>query len=181
MPERLTEDQWKALLRRERDTFKLTIRGCSALEAEIDAHCEALFRVPVRGGMGSFGQAGRKAVIAEALGVLPSGLAPTLRKLYEIRNDFAHGDLDELDQERADQLLRTLDQAKVVTPPLAGLLARARPRDKLQNVLRVLMLAVHAGGRTSLRLKREGEQALVAEQAQALARFAKEIAPEGGP
>jgi hypothetical protein len=53
VPDRLSPDEWTNLLGDERDTFKLTIRAWAALEAEIDASAEALFRVPMDGGMRS--------------------------------------------------------------------------------------------------------------------------------
>jgi hypothetical protein len=160
VPDRLSPGEWSTLLSDERDTFKLTIRAWAAIEAEIDASSEALFRVPMDGGMRSLGPITKRISVASALGVVPDVIAPALRALQKLRNDFAHGDIHELDDLRADALLQKLRETDVLTGDLERLVEGESPLNKLRGVLLIVMGFVQRAGEFVLDMQQQGDRAV---------------------
>jgi hypothetical protein len=157
--ERLTDEEWESLLT-EPDGFRLTIRGYAALEAEIDDYCEALFRTPLEGGMRGLGE-GRRVAIASALGVIPEALLPAVNALRKVRNEFAHGNIAQLDDETLGALVRRL---RGPSPELFGYLADTEsPERKLAAILRFLRNAIGAAGVVMIEMRRQGETAIIQE------------------
>jgi hypothetical protein len=104
MADQLNEEDWNALLRGERDSFKLAIRGFSAIEADIDTFVEEAFELPLPGGVRGLGGFERRLAVASALGVVPGPYVGAVKTLARVRHDFAHGNITELSEERARQL-----------------------------------------------------------------------------
>jgi hypothetical protein len=118
MPELLSESEWFELLQNERDAFRLSIRGCAALEAQMNAACEELFRSPMPGGMKSLGPFVKRLQVAAAIGVVPAHIIDPLKKLWKLRNDFAHGDLTELTDARMEDVRKAFVQKEVAAEKL---------------------------------------------------------------
>jgi hypothetical protein len=103
MPEQLDDAQWDALLL-ERDTFKLAIRGFAAIEADLNAFIEEAFESPLPGGVRGLGGFDKRLAVSAALGLVPTDHVGALRALAQVRHDFAHGNIDEVDDARAARL-----------------------------------------------------------------------------
>ena len=91
------------LLAEEQDLFKLTILGHAAIEERIDAEMAEAFagntptelkRLPLRNRLALFG----------GLTQMPKKYMNAIATLTKLRNEFAHGQLQELTPERAQAL-----------------------------------------------------------------------------
>jgi hypothetical protein len=89
---------------------------------------------------------GKRISVASALGVIPDLIAPALRALQKLRNDFAHGDIHELDDARAEALVQTLRETDVVTDDVERLFVDETPLNKLRTVLLFVMSFIREQG-----------------------------------
>lgn len=165
MPERLSDDEWARLLREESDAFRLTIRAWAALEAEIDALTEQLFRAPIDGGMKGLGTIYKRISVASALGVVPRKLAPTLHEIRLLRNDFAHGDIEDIEEPRADAIVKVMFESRFIPDELRLPIGKETPRRKLELTLTVLRSGIKASGNSHYQRQMEAEQALAVQRA----------------
>jgi hypothetical protein len=101
VPERLTDEEFSALLREEKDVFRLIIRGWAAIEADLNAYAAEAFTYPLDVEFARLAGVRQRIAIAAALGVVPAALAPALNAIATLRNEFSHGDRVELTVERA--------------------------------------------------------------------------------
>src|SRR2546425_9444365 len=101
MPDQLTDEQFQELLR-ERDTFKLGIRGFASIEADIDAAVLEAFTgdLPGRAGVRQLGGFKTRLTLAVALGIVRQEYRPIIDTLARFRNDLAHGKVSELTPQR---------------------------------------------------------------------------------
>ena len=138
---RLTSDEWNDLIR-ERDTFKLAIRGQTAIEAEIDAAvADALVGPMPRELQPRSVRFELRLAMAVGPGVMPPDWQPMFAALATLRNDFAHGKIRELGAARARELFDTIqERIGPVQPdaPIGRMIEQLRngsPREILAFVL----------------------------------------------
>jgi hypothetical protein len=165
MPERLSDDGWLRLLEEEQDAFRLTIRAWAALEAEIDALTEQLFRVPMQGGIKNLGSIWKRISVASALGVVPKELAPALDSLRQLRNDFAHGDVYDIDETRANSIIEAIYKSGYTPEALRPFVDRMSPRKKLELAFNILRAAIQAAGKLLYQWQRDARQSLAVKMA----------------
>lgn len=133
MRRRLDNDEWLELLR-EPDEFKLAIRGQTAIESEIDAAIAASFDGPVPRELDPASRFQIRLALLVGLGIVPQQWKPMFEELARVRNDFAHGKINELDAKRARALVvasrlespippewRRLEEGLKMEPPLLSL------------------------------------------------------------
>ncbi|HZQ65771.1 MAG TPA: hypothetical protein VFA66_11145 [Gaiellaceae bacterium] len=150
MPDQLDDHQWVELLR-DRDTFRVAIRGFAAIEADVDTFIEEAFESPVPGGIRGLGGFERRLLIAVALGIVPTTFVNPIKALARVRNDFAHRLIEEI----SDQRLGELRQAYALAmPESAESLRTLSPPDVLRFTLFATRLIVR-GQAAALRPRRE--------------------------
>jgi hypothetical protein len=157
MPDRLTDVEWYELLS-ERDAFKLTIRACAALEAEVDALATEMFRSPIPRGIKSIGSFNKRIRVAAAVGVVPPHLIAPMDKLWELRNDFAHGDILELTAEHVVPVEQSYRSIGLEDTPAAELLTLStQPVHKLVVLLQLTRVMIQASAEI---VRRERDDAM---------------------
>src|SRR5258708_4678525 len=108
MPDALDQDAFARLLNLEKDTFRLTVRGHAAIEGELDALIAEAFAFGMPDFLRRMG-VGRKVEVASGLGYLIPEFVDPMARLTKLRNEFAHGDLDELTLGRARNLFGSIE------------------------------------------------------------------------
>jgi hypothetical protein len=170
-----TRKEFAAILA-ERDSFKLAIRGQSALEDTVNAAIIDAF-VGVKPKLGELGSFDRRLKLAVALGIVGTELEKSLRALADLRNEFAHGKFEDLTLVRAR---KSLDLARLPSE-VQVVLEHAEARVWLK----VALLFAHSELCASIEFaKREREEARTAlalqrlrgEQLSGFQRFVREIA-----
>jgi hypothetical protein len=164
MPGPLTDEEWKRLLD-ETDTFKLAIRGATAIEAEIDAGIAQLAQGPVPPELQRTRYEIRLAV-AIAIGLIPQHDQPLFRAIAKLRNDFAHGKIRDLTDARARELADAAVPVLGIPTPeevatLRSGLAVISPLDTLRFALMVARAWVR-GAAGQLLEQRAEEQRILA-------------------
>jgi hypothetical protein len=150
-------EQWLALLRTETDPFKLTIRGCAAIEADMDAYCDELFRSPMPDGMTSLGLFAKRLPVAAALGVVPANLVGPMKALWKVRNQFAHGDRTDLSERDLVDLRNAYASADYVTAEAKANLDR-HPEWSLTYLLIATRAAIRGASEYLLRERDDAQR-----------------------
>jgi hypothetical protein len=143
-----TDDPFLALMASE-DDFRVAIRGFADLEAAIDEGIADSFVAETQPNMREFGGFRTRLALAVALGVVPRDYASQLSALAKIRNDFAHGKIDELTAANTETLRPSL---KLTYPDeMYDQLMGAPPA----TLLRVALVGAHASLQVSIKVARE--------------------------
>jgi hypothetical protein len=116
----------------EKDTFKLAIQGCAYFEKVIDAGIEEALPGEMPDEVRHLSARVRLA-LAEALGLVTPETRRLARALAKIRNEFAHGDISELDLDTARSLIQRTNDVFGADPVLTG--SEASPHMILTSAL----------------------------------------------
>jgi hypothetical protein len=133
-------DAFQQILR-ERDPFRMAIRGFAAIEAEIDDAILEAFTgdLPGRAGVRQFGGFSRRLTLAIALGIVSKEFRPIIDSLARLRNDLAHGKVSDITPQRQRALAKVvrelLPARDVHTTELETILNSASPRVALMTAL----------------------------------------------
>jgi hypothetical protein len=192
VPDQLTDEQFDELLLKQ-DPFKLAIRGQMAIEADLDAAIAEAFGGDVPREIRS-ARFGIRLALAVGLRIIPRDMKGLFERLANVRNDFAHGRVDDLTPQRARSLERELRVVigEPIRPNLSEALerlARTPPRVTLAVTLRTARHIVRVAADTRRRRQDEEQQIVAVHRAlgsrqsgitQALARQAPEEAEQRG-
>lgn len=164
VPEQLTDEEFNELLR-EQDSFKLAIRGQTAIEGEIDAAIADVFVGDVPGEIRKARFPIRLALLV-GLGILPARMTGLYLQLARLRNDFAHGNVRGLTPQRARSLIHEVRALLGNSVPAEfsdaeERIAAAPPRTGLAIALRVARAIVRETAAIR-RKRRDEEQRLLA-------------------
>lgn len=99
----LTIDQFLARVAGD-DLFRISIRGQAALEQTVDEGVEAAFAQDAQAQARSFGGFERRLGLAIALGIVRAEHRSALMTSARLRNELAHGSLDDVPEDRIEQL-----------------------------------------------------------------------------
>jgi hypothetical protein len=166
----LTDEEWNELIR-ERDAFKLAIRGQTAIEGEVDAAIAEAFVGPMPKDLNhTTVRFQLRLAMLVGLGVIAPEWRPLFTALSNLRNDFAHGKIRELDADRARTLLDATHVVDFLREPPAGetdlrpLIASLRSGPPAAALVYALLTArslVQSASRFA-KERREEEQRIVA-------------------
>jgi hypothetical protein len=150
------------------DVFRVAIRGLVHLETMLDDG----IRDMLPGGAGrdimrlNFS---RRLSLATALGLIDDDVKRLIGALAKVRNEFAHGTIDDLDRQRADQLLTPLWKLYPKVAKNAALSSHLKQNEPAA-ALKVVLLGAHtalASEITRTRSERqERDEALAAHRQQ---------------
>jgi hypothetical protein len=147
----VTEAEWAELVT-EDDAFKLAIRGQTAIEGSIDAAIAEALVGDVPPELGPTTPFRTRLALAVGLMVIPPTFRDAFKEHARLRNDFAHGKIQELTPARAQELVASLRPLLgQVGPPLADVEAKlldAPPIVVLRTTLTICRTIVQAARRT---------------------------------
>lgn len=100
------------------DPFRLAIRGHAGIEAKLDQMLDDAFPEGLPAFLRRTGFS-RKVELVVALGLVPRSFADPIGRLTRIRNAFSHGDLADLDEKQAFDLVMALPAIAPALDPVS--------------------------------------------------------------
>lgn len=160
----MTPDEFLERIRGD-DPFRISIRGQSAIEGAIAEAIEDAFESSANARARSFGQFERQLDLAIALGKIRREHRAAIMASARLRNEFAHGTIDDLSEGRVRELVNEVRQIEGLD--LDDLIERAGRRPT--QLLRVALVGIFIVVSSDLdAARRRREQIDVALEEQAL-------------